>query len=500
MFEQELLKNQENEPIDAAVSNNQTAPDADLFRQYEIKNWSFTPRVYKIIAASAVVNILILFIAAQPQLLTQKGCDSPFVSSVCQVLDTVYVGTRLMAGDNEFAVKEYEKTTIDDAEITYVDVSGANIEPLSYPEGYFALANPEETAMRQQQEMMAQNTPGIINNYPGFEMPPSGSISTSPSNGAMDLGMGKPVLPKNNPNAVQGEIPTSVFGKTSKVPTYRFPSPKIPRHTGDRVKPVPYVPNESPKKLPNFPDNKVTAKNDNPIKKPTPSPTPEEKQPDINSSPITEAEINKKPLQDFGDVVLDKVSSKDEKTKVDLTKSFLVSMQGAITKDGKLDRAKSKFIKQQGDQPMIDLAKSAVEAIGDSGLLVYLQRLDVVNVNFTLVQDDKQIYAIITSDQPSDSRAKTISTGLNLAMSLGKTNLDKKIKKESSPADIDTLALLNAAKVEAQGKSFVLKFNLDKPFAQELINRQLQKAQAKRQEQQQPNGNVAAKPIQNAGK
>ncbi len=497
MFEQEVLKNQENEPVNTApAAVNQSAPAADLFRQYEIKNWSFTPRVYKILAASALVNLLILFIAAQPQMLTQKGCDSPFVSSVCQVLDTVYVGTRLMAGDNEFAVKEYEKTTIDDAEITYVDVSGANIEPLSYPEGYFALANPEEFAMRQQQEMMAQNMPGISSSYPGFEMPPTGSIPTVPSNGGMNLGMDKPVLPPKNPNAIQGNIPSSPYGNVSKVPTYHFPNSKIPRPVGGRIKPVPNVmPNDSPKKLPEFPGDKVVATNNNPIKKPTPSPTPEVKQPDLNTNPITEAEINKKPLQDFGDTVLDKVTAKT----IDLNKSFLVSMQGVITKDGKLDTKKSRFIKQDGDPEMINLAKSAVEAIGDSGLLLYLQRLDVEKVNFTLVQDDKQIYAIITSDQPNDSRAKTISTGLNLAMSLGKNNLSDKIKASSSPADIDTLALLNAAKVEAQGKSFVLKFNLDKPVAQELINRQLQKAQAKRQQSPQPNGNIAAKPIQNAG-
>ncbi len=153
-------------------------------------------------------------------------------------------------------------------------------------------------------------------------------------------------------------------------------------------------------------------------------------------------------------------------------------MQGAITKDGKFDQKKSKYVKTDGDQEMVNVAKSAIEAIGDSGLLTYLQKLGVENISFTLVQDDKQIYAIISSDQKSESKAKTISSGLNTAISLGKATVKEQ----------DTLALLNAAKVETKGKNFVLNFNLDKPIAQELINRQLIKAQAKRQEQQQTNG------------
>jgi hypothetical protein len=46
----------------------------------------------------------------------------------------------------------------------------------------------------------------------------------------------------------------------------------------------------------------------------------------------------------------------------------------------------------------------------------------------------------------------------------------------------------------------VLNFNLDKTIAQELINRQLQKAQAKREEQQKPNGTAENNSNQNSGK
>ncbi|MBA2620787.1 MAG: hypothetical protein H0U87_06275, partial [Acidobacteria bacterium] len=63
--------------------------EKQLFGGYEIKNWILTPRIYKIIAASAALNLFAVFVMAQGSLLTRKGCESPFVSSICRVLDTV---------------------------------------------------------------------------------------------------------------------------------------------------------------------------------------------------------------------------------------------------------------------------------------------------------------------------------------------------------------------------------------------------------------------------
>ena len=47
---------------------------------------------------------------------------------------------------------------------------------------------------------------------------------------------------------------------------------------------------------------------------------------------------------------------------------------------------------------------------------------------------------------------------------------------------------------------FVLNFKIDKPIAQEMITRQLQKAETIRQQQPQPNGTADAKPNQNTAK
>ncbi len=52
--------------------------------------------------------------------------------------------------------------------------------------------------------------------------------------------------------------------------------------------------------------------------------------------PVDENKLNKKPLEDFGGLVLAKLA--DKKTKLDLSNEFKVVMEGTITKDGKLDR------------------------------------------------------------------------------------------------------------------------------------------------------------------
>src|SRR5687768_5111605 len=103
MFEQQLY--------DQEVSEVRTQP-GDLFHNYEIKNWNFSPRLYKILGFSAVFNILAIVVIASSGLLTARGCDSPFVGRVCQVLDTVYVGSLIFGTDRDYVDAPYEKTDL----------------------------------------------------------------------------------------------------------------------------------------------------------------------------------------------------------------------------------------------------------------------------------------------------------------------------------------------------------------------------------------------------
>ena len=433
-----------------------------IFEGYEIKNWNFSPRIYKILAASAIFNLLAIVVFAQTNLLTRKGCDSPLVNRFCQVLDTLYVGSTLLGANGEFVSRDYQKTELEDADITYIDVSGQE-PPLQYPEGYFALANPE-----QQFEAM-QNTNGDFSTAPldmnGF---PTNPTITNPT----DL-MGIPqVTPTPNNNAVTGVIPDKPFDfGTNPTLTRRGKSPRI-------YKPkFPKAADASPNKLPDLEGE--TAENKDKGKKEDNKKQPDKNQNAVSSDPVSEIEINKKPFEDLGDSLIAKL----EKKEVDLNKNFTVVLDGMIAKDGKLDMEKSRFVKYEGDKQMIDVAKHAIEAVGDSGFLAYLKNQGVDRVSFTLVQDDKQVYAIVVSDQKTPEKAGTAASGFNAILQAIKIADQTGIKK----LDDNSKALVNNSKVTSQGKNFVFNFTLPKQDAQVIINRSLKERAEKKAAQQQPN-------------
>jgi hypothetical protein len=111
---------------------------------------------------------------------------------------------------------------------------------------------------------------------------------------------------------------------------------------------------------------------------------------------------------------------------------------------------------------MIDVAKSAFEALGDSGYLYYLKAAGIDKFTATLTQSDDELSIVISSPQPSEQRAKRVSSEIGLAIMIGKANV-------KNPSDERTL--LDAAKSTSDGKNYVLSFTIRKDVAQEMINR-----------------------------
>ncbi|MGB7202976.1 MAG: hypothetical protein WBD16_12050, partial [Pyrinomonadaceae bacterium] len=255
--------------------------EGDLFHNYEIKNWDLSKRIYQILGVSAAVNLLALLVFSTTSVLTMKGCDSPLVGNVCQVLDTIYVGSKLFGTDREYVDAVYDKTELGDADVTFVDVSGET-PPISYPEGYFQIANPE-----QFQAMVEQANNPI---QPGFIAP--GIPITTPSTGNSIIDTPQR-LPKPNPNPIAGDLPSG-FGDAGSNPTIRK------GRRGGRVKPP-------------VPDQDDTAKVE-----PTPKPTVEP------SEPVTDYVINKRPFTDLADEVNKGIKNKE----VNLEAEFTVTAKG----------------------------------------------------------------------------------------------------------------------------------------------------------------------------
>lgn len=446
--------------------------EKDLFQGYEIKNWNFTPRIYKILAAASIFNLLALFVVGQANLLTTRGCDSPMVSRVCQVLDTIYVGSTMLSTDGEFVSKDYDKTGLEDAEITYLDLTGIDA-PLTYPEGYFEIANPGgqnsfETVPGFNSDFSSTNS---ISGIPGF--PNSPTITNG-----NDLMNTTPITPTPNNKAIVGDIPTAPFDLGNNPvppPSTRRTTPVNPRRIDVPRKSK--INNDSPKNLPIL-DDGIGAVNKTDEKQ------ADKNQPSPESEAVRDVEINKRPFEDLGDFVNVEVTERQ----VDLSKSFSVVLDGTIAADGKLDTKKSTYSQSEGDKQMVDVAKKALEAIGQSGFLGYLKNLGIDKINFKIVQDDKNLSIKIVSDQKNPNKANTTASGFNTLIS-GIELLDRNdIKK----LDENSKTLIKNSKATSEGKNFVFNFELPKQEAQDLINRSLKERAEKKAAQQQPSSNAEA--------
>ncbi len=430
--------------------------EKDLFAGYEIKNWNITTRIYKIIGASAIINLLFVFVIAQGNLLTRKGCDSPFVSSICQVLDTVYVSSMILGTDRDYVDKAYEKTDLGDAEITYIDVSGDS-PPLKYPDRYFALANPEQAAMMQDPTIAAMPQ-GFENSstFGGF----SGATAIPPVNGSPsnDLLATKPTLPPVVDNPIVGKLPTSTSGSSNPIASY----PKARRGGFPRGIPVrrsPTLPDVSPKELPKLGGDQTAINKPKEEKKPEASPTPEA----ANSNPVTAVEINKRPIKDLGAFINDLLAKKE----IDLQSDFAVGARGKLTKDGKLDPKTFKYTQAQAADPkMIEVIRQSIEAINESGYLQYLSQLSGKDLTLLMQQDGANLTATVQSELENENRAKSIKSGLDFAISIAKMT-------KTDPNDKDDLDLLKSATIESKGKQIIIKFAIPKPLAQDMIKRKL---------------------------
>ncbi|MEP6902922.1 MAG: hypothetical protein ABJA66_14305 [Actinomycetota bacterium] len=436
--------------------------EQELFQSYEVKNWDFSARIYKIVAVSAIVNILALLIVGQTSLLTTKGCDSPLVGKVCQVIDTLYVGTKILSTDKSMGEADYTKTELSpDDEITFVNVA----DKLYYPEGYFGQSNPELAMMDQPGTYLPTDVNGFPTNIPVIPNP------TINGGGTSNL-MSKPQqLPKNNKNAIVGGIPDLPFSMDTGNPNPTITRPKYQKKTPWNTSPLN---NKSPK-LPKLKPGELDAvnnpnQNSNNTVQPKATPTPEtEDTPKEDKNGIF---INKKPLKVFA------AQAKTDVKNVKLDAPFTVVIAADLDydKDGKTVVLKNpKPVKTDlqtpNDAQMAKLAQAAILAVGDSGWLGYLKTLGVKKVVFTLSQNDTEMTAKILGDQKDENTAKTNASGLNAFIQIGR-----------STTDGDEKVLLDQASTTAEGKSIILNFVIPKQIAQDLIQKKLKEAEDKKME------------------
>jgi hypothetical protein len=176
--------------------------------------------------------------------------------------------------------------------------------------------------------------------------------------------------------------------------------------------------------------------------------------------------VNKVPLANFDNYVKDVLAKKE----VDLTAPFSIEMEGYLTNDGKIDIARTKFIRTEGDKQILEVLKNGIAAVSDSGYFKYLSAISDKTFHLSMVQDDANFSLAIQTGFDSSRRAKTFESLFKLYLSTG---IEKKTRPEAAQNDKDDLALLKGASIASEGKRITVKVFLPKSVIHEIIQRKL---------------------------
>lgn len=414
--------------------------EGDMFYDYEVGTWKFDNRIYSIIGISALLNLAFLGVMAQTNVLMARGCDSPFVGRVCQVLDLAYVGTVLFGTDRDYVDASYERTDLGETEVTWIDQTGLPPQ-FEYPEGYFYQTAPTQD-------------PLAMNPTDGFIAP--GIPSVPPVQSGSSLLDTPPIAPKRNDNAVVGDIPDSPFDLSdTDTATAKTPGKKGKGNSNSNK---------------GGPESGVAQNNTN-AADPAVDPT----------GPVDPNEINKRPFKDLGDLVNEKVA----KNEVDLQSEFAINARGKLNKDGKFDPKTFKYVAATSPDPdMIDVVKRGIEAVNESGYLKYLVDLSGKDLDLQVRQDLANLNAVVQTELETENRAKTLSSLLSSVIAM---KMKEKQSPEADQNDKDDLVLLENAKVEQIGKKLVITFNVPKEIVHKMIERKLAEQAA---ESKKPSGNA----------
>ena len=422
--------------------------------------------MYKILAGSAIFNILALVVISSSGLLTARGCDSPFVGRVCQVLDTVYVGSLIFGTESEYADADYTKTELEDTDVTFVDVTGVT-PPLNYPAGYFQLANPEQQ-FTNVTDPMAGN---------GFLAP--GIPYSNPAIGGRGLINTPAIKPNVNPNTVVGDLPTgSPLGDVNDNPT--IPGNRKGRRGGRPLGDVMANANTDP-----------TVANTNTSNTANTSAANQTENAEEAKEDQFGVFTNKRPMKDKAKESLEKIES--QSVKIDAPFKVVLSATLGLGKDGKtivLKNPKPVVTNPptKNDPIMEKFVQDWILAVGDAGWFGYLTRVDPKpkTLIITVEQNDTELIASVKADQPTENQAKTQSSSLGLLLSSAVLF-----------AKGDEQMFLQKASVTSEGKAFVLNFTIPKPLVQEMIMRKLAESKDK---EAKPSGNAEVKPNDNTAK
>ena len=173
-----------------------------------------------------------------------------------------------------------------------------------------------------------------------------------------------------------------------------------------------------------------------------------------------ENEINKQPLKDLA------IYANDLKNagKLNLNQIFEVAVEAELDGTGRLRNPT--FTQKSGDPKLVDLAGRMIAALNDSGMLVYLKRLNEgksSKVVFIIRQDENELVAKLESELGSEESARQKAGGFNLLLALGQKAREGK----------DEEILMKNTIASSSGKKLVFNFSMPRQAIGEMIKKQI---------------------------
>lgn len=321
------------------------------------------------------------------------------------VRDTVNIAA--LIANASFVDKDYEATQIAD------DVQIVQLEKFRYPDGYFALGDQNASGQPVAAATPDPFAPRIISQASQQRDIPDPEVSPSPS---PDVSASPTASPA--PSAAESAIAQATAS---------------PNPTGTAT---PLTPEEAQKKL-----EETAAQNDVTL-------------PD-------ETEINKKPLKDFA------AHANDLKNqgKLDLNKPFEVVIEATLDENGKLKGAR--VVDKEGDENLVDMFRKMVQALNDSGFLIFLKPINQDNpgarVKITIKQGDQQILASVETESSSAGSAERLSNTLNNLLVFGAVSRNGK----------DEAELMKNTSAAPDGKKVVVNFSMPRQTVLDMIKKQM---------------------------
>ena len=173
-----------------------------------------------------------------------------------------------------------------------------------------------------------------------------------------------------------------------------------------------------------------------------------------------ENEINKQPLKDLA------IYANDLKNegKLNLNQIFEVAVEAELDGTGRLRNPT--FKQKSGDPKLVDLAGRMIAALNDSGMLVYLKRLNEgksSKVVFMIRQDENELVAKLESELGSEESARQKAGGFNLLLALGQKAREGK----------DEEILMRNTVASSNGKKLIFNFSMPRQAIGEMIKKQI---------------------------